>query len=211
MTEPTPPADDLLLAFLRHELDASQEQTLLRRLRDEPALRDELRLLQLAAGEAFADAYKDRADASFEAMLARIAGVGGAAARTPSPMQRLREWWQAHAVMMQTALATLVVVQAVALFSLWHIGEQATPRPGGYRGGGESCLVVTLRFRNDVTERQIARWMGMYGARFDDGPDTQAHYRVRLPDAAALRDFLGDPAAAQLVAEHTLPAGCGHP
>jgi hypothetical protein len=200
MSEAMSPDQDILLSFLRNELDAEAEQALLQRLRQEPVLRDELRWLQEAAGEAFADRYAERGDAAFEQLLQRMPTRPPAA----TPWQRLCAWWSAHAGVMQGALATLVIAQAIMLGGLWH----QRSAPAIYRGEDNNCLTVTVRFRADVTEARIASWLSPYDARFIDGPDADAHYRIRLPDAAALDAFMHDTDGQSLTAERLLPAGC---
>jgi len=201
MNEAMPPDQDILLSFLRNELDAEAEQALLHRLCLEPALRDELRWLQEAAGEAFADRYAERGDAAFEQLQQRLRASRSTGA---TPWQRLCAWWSAHAGLMQGALATLVIAQAITLGGLWH----QRSAPAIYRGGDNNCLTVTVRFRAGVTEARIANWMTPYDARFIDGPDAEARYRLRLPDAAALDAFMHDADGRVLTAERLLPPGC---
>ncbi|WP_322009399.1 hypothetical protein [Paraburkholderia sp. J12] len=133
--------EDLVLAYMRGELNPAQHRVLAERLVHDTALRSELETLEAAAQIA----QEARADATADASFARLAAALGLDAATPDAATpdatapdaaapeggmerphpaaavrgarapwsvRLREWWTAHGNVLQPALIALVLVQS---------------------------------------------------------------------------------------------------
>lgn len=209
MSDPMMPPDDELLAFVRGELAPEAEQQLLARTHTDAALMRRLDDLRVASGEAFADAAKASDAAAFARMQTRIAATTRPQTGNASLWRTLGDWLRSYAMPVQGALAALVLALAVTLAGTltWGTSNRSTS-PAMVRGPMESCLVVDVRFKAGVREDQVGMWLTEYNASFIDGPNTLGIYKIRLPNADALTQFIHDPQAANLAEGVQQNPGC---
>lgn len=211
MTEPAESPRDELLAFIRGDLTPDAERRLLARVRRDADLQRQLRCLQAAAGEALAD-HATRGDAeAFARLQARLAASSRPrpAREQASAWSTMAAWLRAHSLVLQSALAVLVIAQAVGLTAiLSHRSPGEVTAPAMVRGSVSNCLTVSVRFKTGVREDQIGQWLVQYGATITAGPTAAGFYQIQLPDRRTLNGFVRDPQA-QALAEAVQPApGC---
>ncbi|HET7268056.1 MAG TPA: hypothetical protein VFJ15_08110 [Oleiagrimonas sp.] len=201
--------DDILLAYVRGELDAAEEHALIERLRNDPALREELVWLEDIKAHFLLENFDAHEVPLFAQLQQQMTSAQRKQKETarPSIRQHLTDWFRGHALVLEGALAALIIVQAIALVAFVH--APVPPAHPIYRGAGDNCLTVSVRFRMGVTEQQIARWLGRYDASIHAGPDVQGRYRIALPSRNALNGFLSDPN--ELAQSVALPPGCKQP
>lgn len=226
-THPGEP-EDLLLAYMRGELDPGQHRQLAARLEHDEALRSDLETLEAVAQIAQEERVDATADASFarlSAALGLVQAPAEAGAQRPQAQAavsraltrqpwhaRLREWWNAHGNVLQPALIALVVVQSGVIahyVGALHEGEgEGAGTTIVTRGAALSCEDVWVTFRDGVTEQQLRNWLTLYGANITAGPDESGRYRIGAHDADSRSALLHSDEAARLVSHVDALQGC---
>lgn len=227
-TSENDPDGDLVLAYLRGELSTAEQAAFELRLRNEPALQQELKLLQTAAElvtDEFVDQTSDQAYARIAARLGLPAAPGlapSSAAATPNErerpaapwFERLKSWWNGHAGVLQPALIALVLLQSGVIAHYMGAADTSAPNrvesAAPMRGAPASCNDALLTPKPGIGLEALLNWVLQYGGSIVAGPDTQGRLRIGFPDATAYQSFVHDPAAARLARQLDPAAACGN-